>query len=99
MKIYSNKTEAIIDLHKQGFTDDFQLVGNDLFWIQENVFIRVGEFAITEYYKIEESIILGIVALHHNIKGILLSRTKGKSNPIAPVLLKKLNELNVIETN
>ncbi|HEU5168257.1 MAG TPA: hypothetical protein VFU29_22080 [Chitinophagaceae bacterium] len=96
MKIYSNKTDVICDLHKQGFTDDFQLVGNDLLWIQENVFIRVGEFAITEYYKIGESIVFGIVALHHNIKGILLSPFKKNSNTMAPVLIKKLNELNIV---
>ena len=96
MKNYINKTDVIIDLHRQGFTDDFKLVGNDLLWIQENVFIRVGEFAIAEYYKIEESIVFGIVALHHNIKGILLSRIKTDPNSMAPVLIKKLNELNVV---
>jgi hypothetical protein len=76
MKTYSNKIDAISDLHRQGFTDDFQLAGNDLLWVQENLLIRVGEFAIAEYYKIEESIVIGIVALHHNIKGILLGRFK-----------------------
>jgi hypothetical protein len=96
MKSYLNKTDVIIDLHRQGFTDDFKLVGNDLLWIQENIFIRVGEFAIAEYYKIEESIVFGIVALHHNTKGILLSRIKTDSNSMAPVLLKKLNELNIV---
>ena len=96
MKSYLNKTDVIIDLHKQGFTDDFQLVGNDLLWIQENIFIRVGEFAIAEYHKIEESMVFAIVALHYNIKGILLSRIKTNSNATAPVLIKKLNELNAV---
>jgi hypothetical protein len=96
MKSYLNKTDVIVNLHSQGFTDDFKLAGNDLLWIQENIFIRVGEFAIVEYYKIEELIVFGIVALHHNIKGILLSRIKSDSNNMAPVLIKKLNELNAV---
>jgi len=36
--------------------------------------------------------VFGIVAIHYNIKGILLKRLES-SNKIAPVLIKKLNEL------
>src|SRR5215510_4917866 len=97
MKSYSNKADAIADLHEQGFTNDFRLSGNDLLWIQERVLIRVGEFVIVEYHKIEESVIFGIIALHHNIKGIVLSRTKDRQNDMSPVLKKKLNELNIIK--
>jgi hypothetical protein len=97
MKAYSNKTDAIYDLHKQGFTTDFHIAGNDLLCIQENLFIRMGEFVIVEYYKIEESLVFGIIALHHNIKGILLSKSKNYSKNISPVLVKKLNELGTVE--
>jgi|SRR4030095_7066396 len=95
MNTYSNSTDAIFDLHKQGFTNDFQLAGNDLLWIQENLFIRLGEFVIVEYYRIEESIVFGIIAFHHNIKGILLSKSRRNSKFISPVLTKKLNELKI----
>ena len=44
MKTYSNNADAIYDLHKQGFTNDFHLAGNDLLWIQENLVIRMGIF-------------------------------------------------------
>jgi hypothetical protein len=97
MTAYSNKTDAVYDLHRQGFTSDFRLAGNDLLCIQENLFIRMGEFAIVECYKIEESLVLGIIALHHNIKGILLSKSKTYSKNMSPVLVKKLNELNAVE--
>jgi len=93
---YLNKTDAITDLHKQGFTDDFQMIGNDLLWVQENLLVRMGEFAIAESYKAEGSIVFGIIALHHNIKGILLKRL-GNPNEIAPVLVKKLNEINLLK--
>ena len=79
MKIYSNGPEAIYDLHKKGYSNDFQLLGNDLVWVQENVSIRAGELAILEYYKIPSSkhdknilTVFGIFALYHNIKGIFI---------------------------
>ena len=102
MKSYSNSTEAICDLHDKGFTNDFQLFGNDLLWIQEGVFVRAGEFAIVEYYKIpptksnsDETVVFGIVAPYHNIKGILLNHYKSYSGITPPVLVRKLNELEL----
>jgi hypothetical protein len=97
-----NGPDAISSFHKKGFENDFQLLGNDLFWIQENFFIRAGEFSILEYHEIhrsksnvDEIAVLGIVALYHNIKGILIHHYKDYTNSTPPVLLKKLNELNI----
>ena len=99
MKIYSNATDAISELHLQGFTNDFHLSGNDLLWVQEGHLIRAGEFAIIKYYKIVDPrkktnglMVFGIIALYHNIKGILLNRFKNNSNGIPPVLIRKINE-------
>lgn len=94
MKIYLNEADAICDLHGKGFTNDFHLSGNDLLWVQENLLIRMGEFVIVEYHKMEESIVFGIIALHHNIKGILLNRFNN-SKAMSPILRRKLNELDV----
>jgi len=76
MKTYSNKTDAVCDLHGRGFTNDFHISDNELRWIQEGIFIRVDKFAIMEYYKIQRHVVLGIVALNYNIKGILLADLK-----------------------
>ena len=102
MKIYSNITDAVFDLHKKGFTNDFQLIGNDLLWIQEDLFVRAGEFAILEYHKIppsknqvHESVVFGITAPHHNIKGILLNHYHSYTDNTPPILVKKLNEMIV----
>ena len=102
MNIYSNRTDVISDLHERGFTYDFQLVGNDLLWVQEKLFIRAGEFSILEYFKISDSsnkqdeiIIFGIIALYHNIKGILLDHYKSYSDVTPPVIVKKLKELGI----
>jgi hypothetical protein len=102
MKTYSNKTDAISDLHRQGFTNDFQLIGNDLLWVQGKSFIRAGEFSILEYIEISdfknimnEFIVFGIIAPYHNIKGILLNHYKSYTDVTPPVLVKKLNESGI----
>ena len=104
MKVYSNGIDAIIDLHSQGFTNDFHLSGNDLLWLQEKRLIKVGEFAILEYHKINEvagefdkCVILGIFCLYHNIKGILLRRFKTFSHDLPPVLIKKIKEFSIVQ--
>jgi len=101
MRTYLNGPDAISDLHKKRFANDFHLSGNDLFWVQENLFIRAGEFSILEYHKIpgsktkmDELIVFGIIAPHHNIKGILIHHYKNYTNNTSPVLIKKLNELS-----
>ena len=102
MKIYSNSSDAVFDLHRKGFTNDFQLFGNDLLWVQEGVFIRAGEFAILEYHKIvlpknnmREEIVFGIVAPYHNTKGILLNNYESYMGIAPPVLTKKLKEFQL----
>ena len=101
MKMYSNATDAISDLHMQGFTSDFHLSGNDLLWVQGGFLNRAGEFAIVRYFKIEDTknsinklAVFGVIALHHSIKGILLNHFRAYSERIPPVLVKKLNELS-----
>ena len=102
IKIYSSRSETVIDLHRRGFTNDFHLVGKDLLWVQEGVFVTAGEFAILECHKIvlpknnmKEEIVFGIVIPHHNIKGILLNDYRTYTDSTPPILVKKLNELNI----
>src|SRR5262245_39784939 len=97
MNNYVNKADAIYDLHKQGFTSDFQLNGNDLLCVQEDVNIRMGDFVITEYHRVEECLVFGIIALHYGIKGILLSRSEFSTDTVPPSLIKKMKELELLE--
>src|SRR5689334_5829681 len=82
MKICLNSADAVSELHKKGFTDDFQLLGNVLLWVQGKIFIKSGEFVILECHTIcgtkkrrKEFNVYGIVAPFHNSKGILISHT------------------------
>ena len=100
MKIYLTVQDAVFDLHEKGFSHDFQIAGNDLMWVQEKFLLRAGEFAIKEWHQFGDSsrkgtgtIILGVVAVCHNVKGILIRHYTKRSLKIPPVLLKKLNDL------
>jgi hypothetical protein len=88
MKIFSNRIDAIIDLHKRGFRNDFQLFGNDLLWVQESL-VRVGEFAIVRYQKINDLIVCGIIARHYDIKGIFT--IEKNISDLSPVLTRSLS--------
>ena len=106
MNSYLNSTDAINALHGKGFANDFQVSGNDLLWVQGHSFVRVGEFAILEYYMIQSPknhmtrlVVFGIVATHHNIKGILLRHYKSYTNITTPILLKKIKEMNIHACN
>ena len=100
MRIFLSGADAVCHLHEKGYTNDFQLFGNDLLWIQEKIFIRVGEFSIAEYHKIinlqedgDELIIFGVYAPWHNVKGILVNHYQNYIHSTPPVLKKKLSEL------
>jgi hypothetical protein len=82
MKICLKSADAVSELHKRGFTDDFQLLGNVLLWVQGKVLIKSGEFAILECHTVcgtkkrrKGFNVYGIVAPFHNSKGILISHT------------------------
>lgn len=101
MKIYLNACDAVSDLHKKGFTNDFQLLGSGLLWVQEHIVIRRSKFAILEYHKVYESknesctvVVFGILALHLNVKGILINRYPGSSVTTPAVLVDPLKNLS-----
>ena len=99
MKKYSTQLEAIIALHKRGFTCDFHLFGNDLLWIQEKIFVRAGEYSIVECHRFERSpernteiVIFGILTHTYHAKGILLNHYSNYTTKTPPVILEKLKE-------
>jgi hypothetical protein len=51
MKIYLNAREVIIDLHQRGYTEDFELNGNTLLWVQDRSVIDSDEFSILECHR------------------------------------------------
>ena len=98
--MFLSPQEVITNLKERGYCNEFQLFGNDLLWVREETFVRMGAFSITECHKFYDQvrpqttkIILGVKALHHNLTGILLI---GYNHPILkppPIITRKLNEL------
>ena len=99
MKIYLNRTEAVIKLHEKGYTEDFELFGNDLLWIQEKIFIRPKDFVIAEVHRFpevdgNEVIVFGVIANAGSTKGILI-KDCGKSESDTPEIIRtKLAQMN-----
>jgi hypothetical protein len=76
--VYLIAAKVITNLHESGFTNDFQLSGHSLFWVQEQILINWKEVEIIERHKIGDPsqgtpfIVFGIVAPSYHVKGILI---------------------------
>lgn len=95
---YFNSTDAVTDLRAKGYTTDFQLFGNDLLLIQQERFVRPGDFSILEYHRfykqgVQKITVIGIKLLGSNVRGILLKYNTGFRVKMPPVIVKKLAEL------
>ncbi len=81
MKRYSTIAAVIIDLHEKGFTEDFELLGKDILWIQQKHSFQSDELFICECYSFcanrrKRILIYGMVNNVYSAKGILLSCEK-----------------------
>lgn len=101
MKQYTTAAEAVSDMHERGFTGDFQLLGSDLLWVQQKIFIRMGLYTVIEYHRFwnpagknTDLVLMGIVAVTHNARGILFIDYSTHPGGMPPIIVKKLDELN-----
>ena len=97
---YSCYQDAIQSLKERGYVHDFILFDNDLMWMQNKIFIKSDDFSILECHRlnhpgghIEDFVVLGILAISANIKGILLNHYSYTVN-IPTVIVGKLNKMN-----
>ena len=97
MENYATKTEAIIDLQKRGYDQDFILKSEGILCVQQNELIRPEEFEITGTYRFEGKsklcdnyIIYAIRSVENDIKGILMTSFRGFENNISIHLWSKL---------
>ena len=100
MNIYLTEEEAISSLHEKGYSNDFQLFGNDLLWVQRQVFIRAANFSIMECHRFfgqeqqgKEIIVFGIKVPKYNANGVLLNDYSGYTESIPPIIVQKLEEM------
>ena len=95
MKPYLTKHDAVVGLHESGFTEDFELFGNDLLWIQGKIFLRPKDFSITEVHYFpelsgKETIIFGVYSHRFSTGGILFNHFKTYTDKLPPVISRKL---------
>ena len=97
MEHYATKAEAIIDLQRKGYDQDFILKSEGILCIQQSELIRPEEFEITGTYRFEGKsklcdnyIIYAIRSVENDIKGILMTSFRGFENNISIHLWSKL---------
>ncbi|MDB5200868.1 MAG: hypothetical protein JWQ27_277 [Ferruginibacter sp.] len=67
---------AIIDLHENGFTEDFILAGNGLLWVQEKTCLQPTDFYMIKSHRFDHPdkkqrlFLMGIMITPANVKGI-----------------------------
>ncbi|MES2328719.1 MAG: hypothetical protein V4539_03885 [Bacteroidota bacterium] len=79
MNLYHSEVEAIDGLHQKGFIYDFQFDGIDLLWVQGKLSVKAGNFMMLEAHEFTDEgkeetafAIYGVLAIEHNLKGILI---------------------------
>jgi hypothetical protein len=97
MDRYFSKSEAIIDLHERGFTEDFQLIGTNLLWIQRKIFLRQKNFSIVECHSFinssgKETIIFGVTANDFFASGVLINHYKSYTDKTSAIIQSKLRK-------
>ncbi|HEV7622070.1 MAG TPA: phosphoribosylpyrophosphate synthetase [Flavisolibacter sp.] len=94
MYSYGTVSEAINDLKKRGFTEDFNLAENCLMCNAQK--FNPDDFEISEVYRFEgdsnpddEAIVYGIES-KNGIKGVLVNAYGYQSNPVSDEIVRKL---------
>lgn len=98
MNRYFSKSEAVIDLHERGFTEDFQLIGTNLLWIQRKIFLRKKDFSIVECHSFidscgKETILFGVIANDFFASGVLINHYKSYTDKTPAIIQSKLKKM------
>lgn len=102
MKSYNNLIEAITDLEKDGYIENFNLKQNCLECRNGEYKIFHNEFEIDNYFMFDDedsnpdsaSILYSITSKRYGLKGILINSFSIYSNDITDKMLSKLKFRN-----
>ena len=97
MKTYTTLSEAINDLAKKGYTENFNIESDCIVCAENRIRLRPDEFEIDEIYRFQEmsdldneSILYAISSTVHNIRGLLVNAYGTYSDTNTTELVKKL---------
>jgi hypothetical protein len=98
---YKNFLSAIKELHDRGFTQDFVLFEQYLYWTQEKLFISPMDFSIEECHRFafpaptnkrDDLVVFGVTAVSGHVKGILLNHYT-YTTAIPDIIRMKLSDM------
>ena len=70
---------AISDLHEKGFSEDFTILGEELFWVQQQTCMPTNKFSMVECLRFDDPgeknkglLVLGVITTIEYIQGIVM---------------------------
>jgi hypothetical protein len=96
MKSYRTLSQAMEDLKKQGYTEDFNLSENALNWPARKLQIHPEDFVVDETYRFEgmsstdDNSILYAISSNNGVKGLLVDAYGVYSESLSPAMIQKL---------
>ena len=98
MKTYETVTEAVQDLQRRGYTENFNLQKDLLLCDEKEIYLHPKDFEVDEVYRFEgnsdpgdENTVYAISSDKHKLKGILLSAYGAYADITSTELLDKLH--------
>ena len=97
MENYNNRAEAIIDLQKQGYDQDFVIKNEHILCVQDSELISPDDFEVISAYRFDGAkrpkdnyVIYAIRSMHNDLKGILMASYSAFGKGLAIHLWSKL---------
>lgn len=94
---YNTLSEALSDLKKRGYTEDFNLKGDCIHCPSLQLELRPEEFEVDEVHRFEgmsypgdNSVVYAISSRDRNIKGVLTDAYGAYAEAITPEMARKL---------
>jgi hypothetical protein len=97
MRTYETVSEAVNDLVRRGYTNNFRIRKDCLECLENGIQIRPEEFEVDEVHRFEgmtdpgdENIVLAISSARHNLKGVLVNAFGAYSDAVSEELIARL---------
>lgn len=97
MAKFDTLSEAIADLNKRGFTQNFIVEDSCVFCIDNNKKLNPDDFEIVEYHRFEgmtdpsdSSVVYAVKSDKLNLKGVLIDAYGAYSNTLLTDIIKKI---------
>lgn len=95
---YDTLVEAIQDLKKRGYTEDFNIQSDCLLCASRSIKVSPEDFEIEEVYRFEgstnpsdSSVLYAIASEKFGLKGVLIDAYGAYANPLNADMIRKLS--------